>query len=225
VRKVYRREAAVVHPPVDIERFVPRHADTPKDDFYLAASRLVPYKHMPMIAAAFSRMPQRRLVVIGDGPEMAKLRAAAGPNVTVLGYQDDAVLVDHMQRARAFVFAAEEDFGIAPVEAQACGTPVIAFGRGGALDSVCADADPHRRTGLFFDAQTPEALIDAVEAFEALPVPISSQVCRQRAELFSQARFRAAMRSLVEQRWQAFRADAEAPVSLTESLPTWTPHA
>lgn len=217
VRKVYRRDAVVVHPPVDIERFVPAGPGTPREDFYLAASRLVPYKQMPMIAAAFSRMPQRRLVVIGDGPEMAKLRAAAGPNVTVLGYQDDAVLVDHMQRARAFVFAAEEDFGIAPVEAQACGTSVIAYGRGGALDTVRVDGPLAQRTGLFFDAQTPEALIDAVDAFEALPMPLSPQACRAHAETFSQPRFRSAMRALVEQRWQAFQADAVAPASFTDS--------
>lgn len=208
VHKVYRREAEVVHPPVDIDRFVPGNR---KDSFYLAASRLVPYKQMPMIAAAFSRMPDKQLVVIGDGPEMAKLRAAAGPNVQVLGYQDDAVLVDHMQRARAFVFAAEEDFGIAPVEAQACGTPVIAFGRGGALDTVRADGPLADRTGLFFDAQTPEAVIAAIEAFEALPEPISAQACRRHAESFSQQRFRATFRALVERHWQAFQAASALP--------------
>lgn len=210
VRKVYRREAEVVHPPVDIERFVPGER---KDDFYLAASRLVPYKQMPMIAAAFSRMPDKRLVVIGDGPEMAKLRAAAGPNVQVLGYQSDAVLVDHMQRARAFVFAAEEDFGIAPVEAQACGTPVIAYGRGGALDTVRTDGPVEERTGLFFDAQTPEAVVDAVRAFEALPQPISPRACRRHAESFSQQRFRASFRALVERHWQAFQAEAALPIT------------
>lgn len=209
VRKVYRREAEVVHPPVDIERFVPGPR---KDDFYLAASRLVPYKQMPMIAAAFSRMPDKRLVVIGDGPEMAKLRAAAGPNVQVLGFQGDATLVDHMQRARAFVFAAEEDFGIAPVEAQACGTPVIAFGRGGALDTVRVDGPANERTGLFFDAQTPEAVIAAIQAFEALPEPISPQACRRHAESFSQQHFRAAFRALVERHWQAFREEAAMPL-------------
>lgn len=210
MRKVYRRDAEVVHPPVDVERFVPGER---KDDFYLAASRLVPYKQMPMIAAAFSRMPDKRLVVIGDGPEMAKLRAAAGPNVQVLGYQSDAVLVDHMQRARAFVFAAEEDFGIAPVEAQACGTPVIAYGRGGALDTVRADGPTAERTGLFFDAQTPEAVIAAVQAFEALPEPIAPAACRRQAERFSQQRFRATFRALVERHWQAFQNEATLPIS------------
>ena len=207
VRKAYRRDAEVIHPPVDVERFALR---TDKDDFYLAASRLVPYKRMPMIVEAFSRMPQRRLVVIGDGPDMDKVRAAAGPNVTVLGFQSDAVLVDHMQRARAFVFAAEEDFGITPVEAQACGTPVIAYGRGGSLETVRGRGHPSRRTGLFFDTQTVDAVIEAVASFEALPVPIRPEVCRAHAEQFSPARFRARFRAAVERAWERFHA----PVAL-----------
>lgn len=216
VYKAYRRSAQVIHPPVDVARFA-LHRD--KEDFYLAASRLVPYKKMPLIAQAFARMPQRRLVVIGDGPEMAKLRAAAGPNVTILGYQSDAVLVQYMQRARALVFAAEEDFGIAPVEAQACGTPVIAYGRGGALDSVRAAGPEAQRTGVFFDAQSVEAIVAAVERFECLPVPISAQACRRQAEAFSQQRFRAAFRSCVEQAWAAFRADASQDADATSRWP------
>ncbi|NRT54462.1 polysaccharide biosynthesis tyrosine autokinase [Sphaerotilus uruguayifluvii] len=206
VRKVYRREAGVVHPPVDVARFALR-AD--KEDFYLTASRMVPYKRMPMIVEAFARMPQRRLVVIGDGPDMDKVRAAAGPNVTVLGFKDDATLVDHMQRARAFVFAAEEDFGITPVEAQACGTPVIAYGRGGSLETVRGRGDPARRTGVFFDAQTPEALIAAVEAFEALPEPIAPETCRRHAEDFAPERFRERFAAEVERAWAAFHAPAD----------------
>ncbi|MEY2876219.1 MAG: hypothetical protein RLZZ373_3590, partial [Pseudomonadota bacterium] len=187
VRKVYRRDAAVIHPPVDVERFALR---TDKEDFYLTASRMVPYKRMPMIVEAFSRMPDKRLIVIGDGPEMDKVRAAAGPNVSVLGFLGDAALVDHMQRAKAFVFAAEEDFGITPVEAQACGTPVIAFGRGGSLETVRGRGHPAQRTGVFFTEQTPEAVIAAVEAFEALPVPIRPETCRAHAEQFAPALFR-----------------------------------
>ena len=225
VRKVYRREAGVVHPPVDVARFALR-AD--KEDFYLTASRMVPYKRMPMIVEAFARMPQRRLVVIGDGPDMDKVRAAAGPNVTVLGFQDDATLIDHMQRARAFVFAAEEDFGITPVEAQACGTPVIAYGRGGSLETVRGRGDPARRTGVFFDAQTPEALIAAVEAFEALPVPIAPETCRRHAEDFAPERFRERFAAEVERAWAAFHGEPDAttvPVSASVSVPQSVPRA
>ncbi|WP_080412994.1 glycosyltransferase family 4 protein [Burkholderia ubonensis] len=188
IRKTYRRDAIVIHPPVDVGHLTLR-AD--KEDFYLTASRLVPYKRIDLIVEAFSRMPSRRLVVIGDGPEMAKIRALAGPNVTLLGYQPFEVLHDHLQRARAFVFAAEEDFGIAPVEAQACGTPVIAYGKGGVRESVrawpCA-----RATGLFYRAQTAAALVEALERFDALPRgTFDARVCRQNAERFGAERFRA----------------------------------
>ncbi|MFM2345650.1 MAG: hypothetical protein RL654_403 [Pseudomonadota bacterium] len=222
VRKVYRREAGVVHPPVDVARFALR-AD--KEDFYLTASRMVPYKRMPMIVEAFARMPQRRLVVIGDGPDMDKVRAAAGPNVTVLGFQDDATLVDHMQRARAFVFAAEEDFGITPVEAQACGTPVIAYGRGGSLETVRGRGDPAQRTGVFFDAQTPEALIAAVEAFEALPAPMAPETCRRHAEDFAPERFRERFAAEVERAWAAFHGEPESVPACLASPPPPIPTA
>ena len=131
--KTYRRKSTVIHPPVDVEMFTPR---TEKEDFYLCASRVMPYKRMDIVVEAFSHLPDQRLVVIGDGPELPRLKKMAGTNVEILGYQPNDVLVDHMQRARAFIFAAEEDFGIMPVEAQACGTPVLAFGKGGVLDTV-----------------------------------------------------------------------------------------
>lgn len=210
VRKVYRRDAEVIHPPVDVERFALRRD---KEDFYLTASRMVPYKRMPMIAEAFSRMPDKKLIVIGDGPEMDKVRAAAGPNVSVLGFLGDAALVDHMQRAKAFVFAAEEDFGITPVEAQACGTPVIAFGRGGSLETVRGRGHPAQRTGVFFTEQTPEAVIAAVEAFEALPVPIRPETCRAHAEQFAPALFRQRFQAAVERAWARFHAE-DAPEHL-----------
>ena len=201
IRKVYRREATVIHPPVDVERFVPR---MDKEDFYLSASRMVPYKRVPLIVQAFAAMPGRRLVVIGDGPEFAKAKALAAPNVTLLGYQRDAMLVDHMQRAKALVFAAEEDFGIAPLEAQACGTPVIAFGRGGSLETV-RGVGP-RRTGSFFHEQSAAAIIEAVQRFEAEPEQYSAQACRTHAEAFSQPVFRSALRRYVQAQWLAFRA-------------------
>ncbi|MDO6387305.1 MULTISPECIES: glycosyltransferase family 4 protein [unclassified Uliginosibacterium] len=194
IRKVYGREAAVLHPPVDVSGFA---LGGDKEDFYLAASRMVPYKKMPLIVEAFARMPGRRLVMIGDGPEFEKCRALATPNVSLLGYQSFEVLRDHMQRARGFVFAAEEDFGITPVEAQACGTPVIAFGRGGALETVIATGDPAEHTGLFFARQDVDAICAAVEAFEA-GAGFDPLACRRNAERFGHAQFRQRFQQLAE---------------------------
>ncbi|WP_233869975.1 glycosyltransferase family 4 protein [Paraburkholderia adhaesiva] len=184
IHKVYQREAAVVYPPVAIDAF---ELAMQKEDFYLTASRLVPYKKIDLIVEAFARMPERKLVVIGDGPDMDKIRAKATPNVEIMGYQPFAVLHDRMRRARAFVFAAEEDFGISVVEAQACGTPVIAYGKGGALETV---RDTSRPTGLFFAEQSAEAIIAAVNTFERDPGRIRAEDCRVNAERFSAAHFR-----------------------------------
>ena len=188
IRRCYGRESRVIYPPVNIERFSVR---PDKEAFYLTASRLVPYKKVPLIVEAFARMPQRKLVVIGDGPEAPRLRVALAraANVEWLGYQSDSVLADHMQRARAFVFAAEEDFGITPLEAQACGTPVIAFGRGGSLETVCAAESGLPPTGLFFEEQTPEAIVAAVERFEAGHAAFLPEAARAHAEQFSRDRF------------------------------------
>jgi glycosyltransferase involved in cell wall biosynthesis len=206
IDKVYRRPSDVIYPPVNVDSFA-IHAQ--KEEFYLAASRMVPYKKMPMIVEAFSRMPNKRLVVIGDGPEMAKCRAVAGPNVEILGYQPDVVLRDHMQRAKGFVFAAEEDFGITPLEAQACGTPVIAFGKGGALETVRGQK-AEKPTGIFFYEQTADALCDAVESFESLaPSVITPEACRENAERFSSARFCKEFSELVATRWKIFHADRQ----------------
>jgi glycosyltransferase involved in cell wall biosynthesis len=181
IKKVYAREAVVVHPPVDVQDF---SLWIEKEDFYFTASRMVPYKRVDLIVQAFAEMPERRLVVIGDGPEMAKIARLAGPNVTLLGYQPSAVLRDYMQRARAFVFAAEEDFGILPVEAQACGTPVIAFGKGGVLETVVGPDSGLSKapTGLFFAEQTVTSLLKAIETFER--TEIDPHDCRAWAEGF-----------------------------------------
>jgi glycosyltransferase involved in cell wall biosynthesis len=195
ILKVYRREAEVIYPPVDVEAFTLRQD---KEDFYLTASRMVPYKRIDLIVEAFSQMPDRRLVVIGDGPEMPKVRAKAGPNVTLLGYQPFEVLRDYMQRAKAFVFAAEEDFGIAPVEAQACGTPVIAFGKGGAAETVVAG-----ETGVFFQDQNVSSLIKAIEEFEKLS--FNPLRVRKNAERFSSERFRREFAALIEREWSRFK--------------------
>ena len=149
-------------------------------------------------------------MVIGDGPDFARAKAAATPNVTLLGYQPDAVLVDYMQRARAFVFAAEEDFGISVVEAQACGTPVIALGRGGVREIVVDSADPERGTGLFFDEQNVASIVDAVERFEARPL-FRGEVCRRNALRFTAERFKSEFLVVVERAMYDNRGFADTP--------------
>jgi glycosyltransferase involved in cell wall biosynthesis len=180
IMKVYRRPSTVIYPPVDVERFTLREQ---KENFYLAASRLVPYKRIDLIVEAFSRMPDRKLVVIGDGPDFKKIRRLAGPNVHLMGAQATDVLCDHMQRARGFLFAAEEDFGIVPVEAQACGTPVIAFRRGGQTETIVEG-----ETGLFFAEQEPDCLIDAVQRFEKHQ--FAPHRIRRNAVRFARVRFK-----------------------------------
>jgi glycosyltransferase involved in cell wall biosynthesis len=185
--KVYRREAEVVYPSVDVDAF---QLQENKEDFYLTASRMVPYKKLDLIAKAFAAMPEKKLYIIGDGPEMQRVKEAAAntPNIVLLGYQETAVMRDYMQRAKAFVFAAEEDFGIVPVEAQACGTPVIAYGAGGALETVIDAEKNDNGTGVFFIQQTPESLQEAVERFETIKEKILPSNCRSNAERLSSDR-------------------------------------
>lgn len=203
IRKIYRRNSTILHPPVDLDRFPVR---TDKEDFYLTASRLVPYKKISMIVEAFSRMPERKLVVIGDGPELSKCKALAGSNVEILGFQPDAVLRDYMQRAKCFVFAAEEDFGIIPIEAQACGTPVIAYGKGGVLETLRGQ-DSDSPTAVFFNEQTVEGLMAGVDQFEAeVANRITSQSCRDNAERFNIERFRREFSEFVDDRLMRFRS-------------------
>ncbi|MBU6448376.1 MAG: glycosyltransferase family 4 protein [Rhodospirillales bacterium] len=194
IRKAYRREAVVVHPPVDMEAF---SLQNHKENFYVTASRMVSYKRIDIIIEAFAKMPGRRLVVIGDGPDREKLRALGAENITFLGYQNDTVLKSHLQRARGFVFAAEEDFGILPVEAQACGTPVIAYAAGGALETVLPAGNSLGlpATGVFFAEQTPAAVCAAVTRFESLR--FDPQNCRAWAERFSRMAFAEAMRAQI----------------------------
>jgi glycosyltransferase involved in cell wall biosynthesis len=204
IHKNYGRQARVIYPPVDIDSFMP--GSGPKSDFYLTASRMVPYKRIPLIVQAFSEMPDKRLIVIGDGPELSNAKAAAGPNVTILGYQSNEVLLDHMQRARAFVFAAEEDFGIIPVEAQACGTPVIAYGRGGSLETVRGHDEPGR-TGVFFTEQNAKSIQKAIAEFEKLSPAISAEDCRTNALRFSREIFLEQFRKAIDDAAKEHSAD------------------
>jgi glycosyltransferase involved in cell wall biosynthesis len=161
--RCYRRSADIIYPPVDIDRFKLRPQ---KEDFYLTVCRLVSYKQVDLIVSAFNRNG-RNLVVIGSGPELARLKSIALPNITLLGSQPDRVVADYLGRAKAFVYAACEDFGIVLVEAQACGTPVIAYGIGGAAETVIdLDRDPENATGIHFPERTIESLNRAIYAFE-----------------------------------------------------------
>lgn len=218
IRKTYGRTSVVINPPVDVDRFEVREI---KEDYYITVSRLVPYKRIDILAKAFTAMPHRRLVIVGDGPEMARIKSKAGRNVDLLGHQSFACMRDLLARARGFVFAAEEDFGIAPVEAQACGTPVIAFGRGGITDTVVP-----WETGLLFERQTAEAVIGAINEFEAVE-RFEPQRIRSNAERFSTPRFRrefqrvvaAAQADIHDVRPMTVKARRLRPLQATEAEP------
>ena len=212
VRKSYGRDARVIYPPVSVPPTLsPRPA---REDFFLTASRLVPYKNVRAVAEAFRALPEQRLVIAGTGPELERLRALAGPNVSFAGFVPDAELRRLMATARAFVFAAEEDFGIIPVEAQGEGTPVIALGRGGARETIVVDGP--EPTGLFFDAPTPEAIAAAVRRFLDAPA-FSPVACHANALRFAEARFDAEFKAFVDEEFAAFQArlrSARAPLPL-----------
>ena len=198
IRKTYRRKATTIHPNIDISNF---ELCNDKQKYYLASSRLVAYKKIDTIIEAFNQMPDKKLVVIGGGPNLEAYRKLAKDNVTVMGYQPFDVLKDKMQHAKAFVFAADEDFGMIPIEAQSCGTPVIAYGHGGSLETVNGG-----KTGLFFYEQTPEAIVEAVNKFEAMgSQPFAPADCRQWAEGFSEERFKREIKEFVEEKYEEFK--------------------
>jgi glycosyltransferase involved in cell wall biosynthesis len=201
IGKLYRRGAHVIHPPVDLDRY--RGGALPKEEFFVTVSRFVPYKRLDLIVEAFTNM-NKPLIVIGDGPERERLRGMAGPSVQFLGYQPDQIIVEHLQRARAFVFAADEDFGIAPVEAQAAGCPVIAYGRGGVHETVVGWPKPGA-TGIFFEAQKPAALEAAVSLFEAHEEDFALEACQFNAERFAEERFQRQIRATVGELWERFQ--------------------
>lgn len=186
IKKTYHREATVIYPPVNIQHFQPRFQ---KEDFYLTASRMVPYKKIDLIVESFTQMPNKKLVVIGDGPDMKKIKDKAAANIEIIGHQPSASLLDYMQRAKAFVFAAEEDFGIIPVEAQACGTPVIAYAKGGALETI-KGLDQPNPTGVFFKEQTIGSLQAGIQKFETHQDRIQLKDCVENAYQFRPNRFR-----------------------------------
>ena len=201
IRKVYGRSSAVIYPPVNTDVFTPI---AKKEDYYVTASRFVPYKKIRLVVEAFARMPARTLHVLGSGPSWKEIAAKAGANVKMLGYQDSLAMISQLQKAKAFVYAAQEDFGILPVEAQACGTPVIAYGRGGATETVV-----NGTTGILFPSQTVEGICWGVDQFERHT--FDSAVIRANAERFSIERFRRNFAGFVEGAWERFAARREAP--------------
>ncbi|MBO1500790.1 glycosyltransferase family 4 protein [Serratia proteamaculans] len=201
IKKVYGRQADVIYPPVSVSNF---DVCDVKENFYLTASRMVPYKKIDLIVEAFSRMPDKKLIVIGDGSEMKKIKSKASSNVEILGYQTNSVMKSYMEKAKAFVFAAEEDFGITPVEAQACGTPVIAYGRGGALETVIPIGNS-KPTGVFFEKQDIASLIQAVEGFESSSAVFEPVNCRSNALRFSDDRFRNEISDYINEKWHLFQ--------------------
>jgi len=200
IRKAYRREAEVLYPPVDVSGFPLRQQ---KEDFYLTVSRLEPYKRVDLLLEAFGRRPDRRLVVIGDGPQMRRLRSMAAPNVELLGRLPTPEVREHMQRARAFLFAGIEDFGIVMAEAQACGTPVIALGNGGAAEIVRGESAP-QPTGILFGEQTADAVLQAIGRFEQDPARFAPGSCRENAMRFDRSRFRSRFEELLRSHWEHF---------------------
>jgi glycosyltransferase involved in cell wall biosynthesis len=205
--RAYRRQATVIYPPVAVDRFP---YSTQKQDFYLTVSRLVGYKKIPLIVRAFNQLGLP-LVVIGSGPELELVRQIAQPHIQVLGWQTDAIVAQYMSQARAFVYAAYEDFGIAPVEAQACGTPVIAYRSGGTRETV-KDLRQHGRvaTGMLFPDQTEAAIVAAVEYFEQHRGTISPEVVRSHAWNFRPEVFQQQYEEFVETAYGQFQSSPEA---------------
>jgi glycosyltransferase involved in cell wall biosynthesis len=200
IKRIYNRDSDVIYPPVDTENF---SLQKEKEDFYLTASRLVPYKRIDLIVDAFAKMLDKKLVVIGSGPEKDKIKAKATPNVDVLGYQNFENLRDYIQKAKAFVFAAKEDFGIIVVEAMSCGTPVIAGNYGGTAESVLDGV-----TGILFPEQKVESLVEAIKKFDVIAHSVNYSAIRSHSEKFSRAIFEKNIKNYVDEKFQLFKKNS-----------------
>lgn len=187
IKRIYARDSVVIYPPVDTKSFT---CSEQKDDFYLSASRLVPYKKTKLIVEAFNEMPQKKLVIIGDGEEFEAIKKIAKSNIVLLGYQEKKVMVEYMQRAKAFVYAAVEDFGIVPIEAMACGTPVIALNEGATAETVVDGVN-----GVHFNKQTKEDIVDAILRFENMK--FSALEISKHAQYYAVSRFREEIKEFI----------------------------
>lgn len=199
IAKIYRRHSTVIYPPVNIHNTL--YFD--KQNYYVAASRHVPYKNIPLIASAFTKMTDKKLVILGDGSDSQKVKQIIkhSPNITYMGYQNREILMKTIAMAKAFIFAAEEDFGILPVEAQSVGTPVLAYGVGGAKETII----PHK-TGLFFMEQNEDAIIHVVKQFEHCEDKFDSKKIIKHSQQFSQERFQEEMSHFVHKSYQEFQS-------------------
>lgn len=206
IYKYYRRESTVIYPPVSLYAPDP---EAEKGDYYITMSRMVPYKKIPLIIEAFKKLPQKKLVVIGDGPDYEKCKKLAGKNVQLLGWQSFEAVRKNLTNAKAFIFAAEEDFGIVPVEAQACGIPVIAYGRGGTRESLIPFQDGHENspTGILFDHQAVDSIIASINLFERNEEKFTAHSCIKNAENFSDERFRREVGGLIDSAFKKFLED------------------
>jgi glycosyltransferase involved in cell wall biosynthesis len=199
IAECYGRESTVIYPPVDTAFYTP--ADVPREEFLLCVSALVPYKRVDLAVEACNRL-RRRLVVIGEGPERRRLERLAGPTVTMAGWRSDGEIRDHLRRATALLFPAHEDFGIVPLEAAACATPVVAYRAGGATETVLPADESTPGTGFFFDQQTPESLCRAIAVLDAFPAAFDPNLARRQAERFAVARFERELMGLLEEETQ-----------------------
>lgn len=195
IKKIYNKESVVIYPPVDVDKFTLCEI---KDDYYVTVGRLVPYKKVEMIVEAF-KIFNKKLIIIGIGPELSMLKKNASKNIEFLEFQSNEVVVDIVQKAKAFVFAANEDFGIAPIEAQACGTPVICFGAGGSLETVIDGT-----TGVYFMRQTAESLLDALHFFESNSDTFHPSEIRKSILRFNRNRFEQEFKDFVDDRYEQF---------------------
>jgi len=195
IQKCYNRPATVIYPPVDVDHF---SVSDKRENYFITVSRLVPYKRLDLIVAAFNELGLQ-LMVVGDGPAKKQLKQMAKQNITFMGHLASPELEKYVQKARAFIFSAEEDFGIVNVEAQACGVPVIAFGRGGALETVIKD-----KTGIFFYRQDIGSIINAVTRFLAKEDTFDPQMIRKNAEQFPRERFEREFKAFVDDAWEKF---------------------
>ena len=194
IKKNYGMESTVIYPPVDTEAFALK---IKKEDYYFTASRMVSYKKMDIIIKAFNKMPNQKLIVAGHGPEYDKLKKLAKSNISLLGFVPDSLMKQHLQNTKAFIYAAEEDFGIVPVEAQACGTPVICFAKGGLKETVV-----DKVTGIYFYKQNTDSIINAVSTFEKMK--FDPNIIRQNALKFSKERFEIEIKTFVEEKYSNF---------------------
>ena len=198
IKRVYNRNSTVIYPPVDVNKF---NYVKDKSNYYLTASRMVPYKRVDLIVEAFSSMENKKLKVIGSGPELNRIKNLSSPNIEFLGYKDDEELKDLMQHAKAFVFAAEEDFGITVVEAMACGTPVIALNKGGTAETVV-----NQKTGILFESQTNESIKKAIDEFEESENLFDPEIISKHAQQFSRNIFEKRMLDFVNDKSESFFA-------------------